>query len=48
MDIERKASITAASTVFLSQAFHMTEIAGIAMILTGISVMTVAKPRAES
>lgn len=34
----------AASALFLGQAFHFTEVAGIALILTGIAILTVAGP----
>ena len=34
-----------ASSVFLSQRFHIAETAGIIMILTGIAILTVAKPQ---
>lgn len=34
-----------ASAVFLSQRFHIAETAGIIMILTGIAILTVAKPQ---
>ena len=33
----------AASALLLGQAFHITELAGIAAILTGIAILTVAK-----
>ena len=36
-----------ASAVLLSQSFHITEIAGIVMILTGIAILTITKQRTD-